>query len=155
MKPLPEDWITRLPYKKAAYEVIVPRYTYKPPTKTDPCVGRKVKTYYMCSTTLETETVIGEIISCNDQDKDRQMNYQDETVIDIDADTLEHSLLESMNDNIHNESMNGNIQKIMRKAVHEAAYLSNLKQQDILKGMRQVQDHPEKDLIMRAIDIFF
>jgi len=79
----------------------------------------------MCSTTLE-------------------ITLETETVIDIDADTLEHSLLESMNDNIHNESMNDNIQKIMRKPVHEAAYLSNLKQQDILKGMRQVQDHPEK-----------
>ena len=41
----------------------------------------------------------------------------------------------------------------MRKAVHEAAYLSNLKQQDIPKGMRQVQNHSEKDLIMKDIDI--
>jgi hypothetical protein len=51
MKPLPEDWITRLSYKNAASEEIVPRYTYKPPTKTDPYVDRKVKTYYMCFTT--------------------------------------------------------------------------------------------------------
>ena len=43
MKPLPEDWITRLPYKNAAYEEIVPRYTYKPPTNMYPYVGRKVK----------------------------------------------------------------------------------------------------------------
>ena len=46
MKPLPEDWITRLSYKNAASEEIVPRYTYKPPTKTDPYVDRKVETYY-------------------------------------------------------------------------------------------------------------
>ena len=148
MQPLPEDWITRTPYKNATYEEIVPRYTYKPPTKTDPYVGRKVKTYYMCFTTLETKTEIGEIISYNDQNKDWQVKYQDETVIDIDADTLEHSLLDH-----NNESMNDNIQKIMGKAVHEAAYLSNLKQQDIPKGMRQVQNHPEKDLIMKAIDL--
>jgi hypothetical protein len=45
------------------------------------------------------------------------------------------------------------MQKIMRKAVHEAAYLSNRKQQDIPKGMRQVQNHSQKDLIMKAIDI--
>ena len=32
MKPFPEDWITRVPYKNATYEEIVPRYTYKPPT---------------------------------------------------------------------------------------------------------------------------
>jgi hypothetical protein len=49
--------------------------------------------------------------------------------------------------------MNDNIQKIMRNAVHEAAYLSNLKQEDIPKGIRQVQNHPEKDLIMKAIDL--
>ena len=123
-----------MPYKNAMYEEIVQRYTYKPPTKTDPYVGRKVKTYYMCFTTLETKTEIGEIISYNDQNKDWQVKYQDETVVDIDADTLEHSLLDH-----NNESMNDNIQKTMRKAVHEAAYLSNLKQQDIPKGMRQVQ----------------
>jgi hypothetical protein len=46
--------------------------------------------------------------------------------------------------------MNDNIQKIMRKSVHEAAYLSNLKQQDIPKGMRQVQNHLEKDMIMES-----
>ncbi len=28
MKPLPEDWVTRVPYKNATYEEIVPRYTY-------------------------------------------------------------------------------------------------------------------------------
>jgi hypothetical protein len=44
MKPLPEDWITRLSYKNAVYGEIVPRYTYKPPTKTDPYVGRKLRT---------------------------------------------------------------------------------------------------------------
>jgi hypothetical protein len=75
------------------------------------------------------------------------VKYQDDTVMDIDADTLEHSLLDHKN-----ESMNDNIQKIMRKAVHEAAYLSNLKQQDIPKGIRQLQNHPEKALIMKAID---
>ncbi len=63
MKPLPEDWITRVPYKNATYEEIVPRYTYKPPTTKDLHVGRKVKTYYMCFTTLQTKTEIGEIIS--------------------------------------------------------------------------------------------
>jgi hypothetical protein len=41
----------------------------------------------------------------------------------------------------------------MSKAIHDAAYLSNLKQQDIPKGMQQVQNHSEKDLIMKAIDI--
>ena len=84
----------------------------------------------MCFTTLETKTDIGEIISYNDQNKDWQVKYQDETVIDINADTLEHSVLDH-----NNESMNDNIQKIMRKSVHEASYLSNLKQQDIPKGM--------------------
>jgi hypothetical protein len=81
MKPLPEDWITRLSYKNATSrdEEIVPRYTYKPPTKTDQYVGRKVKTFYMCFTTLETKTEIGEIISYNDQNKDWQVKYQDET----------------------------------------------------------------------------
>jgi hypothetical protein len=49
----------------------------KPPTKTDPYVDRKVKTYYMCFTTLETKTEIGEIISYNDQKKDWQVKYQD------------------------------------------------------------------------------
>ena len=68
MKPLPEDWMTRLAYKNASYDEIVPRYSYKPPTKTDPYVGRKVKTYYMCFTTLETKTEIGEIIYLKQQD---------------------------------------------------------------------------------------
>jgi hypothetical protein len=65
MKPLPEDWITRLSYKNTRYEGIVPRYTYKPPTKTDPYVDRKVKTYYMSFTTLQTKTETGEITSYN------------------------------------------------------------------------------------------
>ena len=60
----------------------------------------------MCFTTLETKTEIGEIISYNDQNKDWQVKYQDETVIDIDVDMLEHSLLDH-----NNESMNDNIQK--------------------------------------------
>jgi hypothetical protein len=30
MKPLPEEWITRLSYKVATYEEIVSRYTDKP-----------------------------------------------------------------------------------------------------------------------------
>jgi hypothetical protein len=51
----------------------------------------------------------------------------------IDADTLEHSLLDH-----NNQSMNDNIQKVMSKSIHAAAYLSNLKQQDIPIGMRQV-----------------
>ena len=102
----------------------------------------------MCFTTLKTKTEIGEIISYNDQTKDCRVKYQDDTIIDIDADTLEHSLLDH-----NNESMNDNIQKVMSKAIHDAAYLSNLKQQDIPKGMRQVQNHSEKDLIMKAIDI--
>ena len=61
---------------------------------------------------------------------------------------MEHSLLDH-----NNESMNDNIQIVMNKAIHDATYLSNLKQQDIPKGMRQVQNHSEKDLIMKAIDI--
>ncbi len=77
------------------------------------------------------------------------MKYQDDTVIDIDTDTVKHSLLVDHN----NESMNDNILKIMRKTVHDSAYLSNLKQQDIPKGIRQVQIHPEKDLIMKVIDL--
>jgi len=148
MKPLPEDWITRMPYKNATYEEIVPRYTYKPPTTKDHYVGRKVKTHYMCFTTLKTKTEIGEIVSYNEQNKDWQVKYQDDTIIDIDADTLEHSLLDH-----NNESMNDNIQKVMNKAIHDAAYLSNIKQQDIPKGMRPVQNHSEKDLIMKTIDI--
>jgi len=48
--------------------------------------------------------------------------------------------------------MNDNIQKVMSKAIHDVTYLSNIKQQDIPKGMRQVQNHSEKDLIMKAID---
>jgi hypothetical protein len=71
--------------------------------------------------------------------------YQDDTVIDIDADTLEHLLLDH-----NNESMNDNIQKKISKAIHEAAYLSNHEQQEIPKGMWQVQNLPEKDLIMKA-----
>ena len=55
MRPLPEDWIVRMSYNDATYEEIVPRYTYNPPTKTDPYGGRKVKTYYMCFTTLKTK----------------------------------------------------------------------------------------------------
>jgi hypothetical protein len=137
-----------MPYKNATYEEIVPRYTYKPPTTKDHYVGRKVKTHYMCFTTLKTKTEIGEIVSYNEQNKDWQVKYQDDTIIDIDADTLEHSLLDH-----NNESMNDNIQKVMSKAIHDAAYLSNIKQQDIPKGMRQVQNHSEKDLIMKAIDI--
>ena len=43
--------------------------------------------------------------------------------------------------------MNDNIQKIMSKAVQDAVYFSNL------KGMRQVQNHSEKDLIMKAIEL--
>jgi hypothetical protein len=148
MKPLPEDWVTRVPYKNATYEEIVPRYTYKPPTTKDLHVGRKVKTYYMCFTTLQTKTEIGEIISYDERTKDWQVKYQDDTIVDIDADTLEHSLLDH-----NNQSMNDNIQKVMTKSIREAAYLSNLKQQDIPKGMRQVQNHSEKDLIMKAIDI--
>jgi hypothetical protein len=76
-----------------------------------------------------TKTEIGEIIAYNDQNKDWQVIYQDDTVIDIDADTLEHSLLDH-----NNESINDNIQKIISNAIHEAAYLSNHKQQDIPKG---------------------
>jgi hypothetical protein len=99
MTPLPEDWITRVSYKNATYAKIVPRYTYKPgvsssftrdhtPTM-DHYFGRKVKTYYMCFTTLQSKTESGEIISYNDKNKDWQVKYQDDTVIDIDADTLE------------------------------------------------------------------
>ena len=148
MKPIPEDWITRVSFKNATYEEIVSRYTYKPPTTKDYHVDRKVKTYYMCFTILKTKTEIGEIISYNDQNKDWQVKYQDDTIVDIDDDTLEHSLLD------HNyESVNDNIQKVMSNTIHDAVYLSNLKQQDIPKGMRQVQNHSEKDLIMKAIDI--
>ena len=39
-------------------------------------------------------TEIGEIISYNDQNKDWQVKYQDDNIVDIDADTLEHSLLD-------------------------------------------------------------
>ena len=67
IKPLPEDWITTVPYKNATYEDILPRYTYKPPTTKDSHVGAKVKTFYMCFTTLKTKTEIGEIISYNEQ----------------------------------------------------------------------------------------
>jgi hypothetical protein len=63
MKALPEGWVTSVPYKNATYEEIVPRYAYKTPTTKDFHVGRKVKTYYMCFTTLQTKTEIGEIIS--------------------------------------------------------------------------------------------
>ena len=35
IKPLPEDWITRVSYKNATYEEIVQRYTCKPPTTKD------------------------------------------------------------------------------------------------------------------------
>jgi hypothetical protein len=63
MKAIPEGWVTSVPYKNATYEEIVPRYAYKPPTTKDFDVGRKVKTYYMCFTTLQTKTEIGEIIS--------------------------------------------------------------------------------------------
>jgi hypothetical protein len=148
MKALPEGWVTSVPYKNATYEEIVPRYAYKTPTTKDFHVGRKVKTYYMCFTTLKTKTEIGEIISYNDQTKDWQLKYQDDTIVDIDADTLEHSLLDH-----NNQSMNDNIQKVMTESIREAAYLSNLKQHDIPKGLRQVQNHSEKDLIMKAIDI--
>ncbi len=44
--------------------------------------------------------------------------------------------------------------KVMTKDIHDAVYsVSNLKQQDIPKGIRQLQNHSEKDLIMKAIDI--
>jgi hypothetical protein len=88
------------------------------------------------------------IISNNDQPKDWQVKYQDDTIIDIDADTLEHSPLDH-----NNASMNENIQKVMIKVIQDAAYLSNLKQQDMPKGLRQVQNHSEKDLIKTVIDI--
>jgi hypothetical protein len=103
---------------------------------------------YAPHTTLKTKIEIGEIISNNDQPKDWQVKYQDDTIIDIDADTLEHSLLDH-----NNASMNENIQKVMIKAIQDAAYLSNLKQQDMPKGLRQVQNHSEKDLIKTVIDI--
>ena len=135
-------------YKNATYEEIVLRYIYQPPTTKDYHVGRKVKTYYMCFTTLKTKTEIVEIISCNDQNQDWQVKYQDDTIVDIDADPLEHSLLDH-----NNGSMNDSIQQVMNKAIHDAEYLSNLKQQDIPKGMCQVQNHSEKDLIMKGIDI--
>ena len=89
MKPLPEDWVTRMSYQNATYEEIVPRYTYKPPTTKDFHVGRKVKTYYMCFTKLQTKTEIGEIISLNDQTKEWQVKYQDDTIAEIDDDTLD------------------------------------------------------------------
>lgn len=62
-------------YKNATYEELIPRHTYKPPMKTDPYVGRKVKTYYTYFTTLMTKTEIGEIVSYNDQNKDCQVKY--------------------------------------------------------------------------------
>ena len=68
--------------------------------------------------TLSMVTEIGEIISYNDQNKDWQVKYQDDTIVDIDVDTLEHSLLDH-----NNESMNDNIQKVMSKTIHDAAYL--------------------------------
>ena len=61
--------------------------------------------------------------------------------MDIDDDTLEHSLLDH-----NNESMNDNIQKVMNNDIHDTAYLST-------KGMRQVQKHSGKDVIMKTIDI--
>jgi hypothetical protein len=72
------------------------------------------------------------------------VKYQDDTIAEIDDDTLEHSLLDHKN-----ESINDNIQKVMTKTIHDTAYLRNLKQQDIPKGMGQVQNHSvsEKDLI--------
>jgi hypothetical protein len=48
--------------------------------------------------------------------------------------------------------MNDNIQKIMSKAVQDAAYLSNLKQQDIPKGICRT-NHSEKALIVKAIEL--
>ncbi len=59
------------------------------------------------------------------------MKNQVDTIIDIDVDTSKHSLLDH-----NNESMNDNTQKVMNKDIHDAAYLNNLKQQDISKGMR-------------------
>ena len=55
IKPLSEDWITRMSYKNTTYEEIVSRYTYKPPTTKHYHVVRKVKTHYMCFTTLKTK----------------------------------------------------------------------------------------------------
>jgi hypothetical protein len=75
----------------------VSRYTYNPPTTKDYHVGRKVKTY-MCFTTLKTKTEIGEKISYNDQNKDWEVKYQDGNIIDIDAHTLEYSLLDHNNE---------------------------------------------------------
>jgi hypothetical protein len=68
-----------MPYKNATYEEVVPIYTSKPSSKTDPYVSRKVKTDYMCCTTLKTKAEIGEIISYNDQNKDWQVKYQSST----------------------------------------------------------------------------
>ncbi len=87
--------------------------------------------------------------------KDYHVKYQDDNIIDIDPDTLEHSMPDHKN-----ESMNDNVQKVMSKAKHDAAQSQtarytrrDLKQQDIPEGMRQVQNHSEKDLIMKATDI--
>jgi len=44
------------------------------------------------------------------------VKYQDDTIVDIDADTLEHSQLDH-----NNQSMNDNIQNVMTKSIHEAA----------------------------------
>ena len=54
------------------------------------------------------------------------MKYQDDTIIDFDANTLDRSLLDH-----NNESIYDNIQKVMSKDMHDTEYLSNLKQQDI------------------------
>ncbi len=62
----------------------------------------------MCFTTLQTKTEIGEIISYDERTKDWQVKYQDDTIVDIDADTLEHSLMDH-----NNQSMNDNIQKVI------------------------------------------
>jgi hypothetical protein len=63
-------------------------------------------------TTLQTKTEIGEIISYDERTKDWQVKYQDDTIVDIDADTLEYSLLDH-----NNQSMNDNIQKVMTKSI--------------------------------------
>ncbi len=51
------------------------------------------------------------------------MKHQDDTIIDIDSDTLEHSLLDH-----NNESMNDNIQKVMNKDIQDVySVISNSK----------------------------
>lgn len=45
-------------------------------------------------------TEIGEIISHNPQNKDWQVKYRDDTIVDIDADTLEHTSPDHENKNM-------------------------------------------------------